>query len=171
MDIKSIPRVAMLTTLLALPSLAFATSTTELVLSEITQASTNILTGEIIESQAITANKAATETLVTVRVTDEIKGNTAEMIQIRIPGGSFKRGRFQLGETHAGIPQVFANQKNLYFLTTTDKDNVYQIADFLQGSVKIESSPEGEMVNGKLTGGQAIPMSEMKSKITNAEGQ
>lgn len=166
----STTKACMLTGLALLSANLGATTNTELDLSELTEASSVIVTGSVASTQTQMQGKAA-QTLVSVNVTDEIKGDTAQTITVSLPGGSYTSGRFRIGETHAGTPQVFANQQNLYFLADEDNDGVYNVVGFNQGLVAIESSAKGDMVRGSVTRGQAVSMSEMKDRINSVEGE
>lgn len=154
--------------LMAASALTTATTNTELDLTDVTQAATAIVAGEVISSQ-VEMDGNSPQTLVSVRVTDEIKGDTASTITVVLPGGSYRSGRFRIGETHAGLPRLFANQKNVYFLSQDTTGGAYQIVGFNQGLATIESSADGDVVRGKLTQGQAVPMAEMKALINSVE--
>ncbi len=169
MLIKS-KKIGLAVSLLASPMIGNTTSNTELDLEAVTSASNAIVAGQVLSTKTMTDGNAA-RTVVSVQVNDEIKGDTAETIEIVIPGGSYKVGRFRVGETHAGTPRMFENQQNIYFLNSADTDGRYQIVGFNQGMVAIESLDGKAVVRGTLTQGQAIPMAEMKAKIASAEGQ
>lgn len=165
-----IVQACMFTSLAVLSASIGATTNTELDLAELTQASSAIVTGSVVSSQTQMQGKAA-QTLVSVNVTDEIKGETAQTITVVLPGGSYTSGGFRVGETHAGSPQVFTNQQNLYFLSDNNDDGIYNIVGFNQGMITIEPSDKGDTVRGSLTRGQAVSVGEMKARINSVESE
>ena len=148
-------------------SAAHATINKELDLADVTSASTVIVTGEVMSTKVETKDNSA-QTLVSVQVTDALKGKTSDVITIALPGGSYSSNGFRVGETYAGVPQTFVNQKNMYFLSDSDTNGVYQIVGFNQGILTIEPDDNNEMVKGALTHGEAVSMAEMKTRIDNA---
>lgn len=153
-------RVCLFASLLAV-GVANATTNIELDLSDVTQAADAIVTGEVVSTETTMQGKSP-QTLVTVRVTDELKGDTAETITILVPGGNYKSGRFRIGEVHAGSPQTFVNQSNFYFLNESAESGAYRVVGFNQGVIAIEDETSAR---GLLTHGQAIPVAEMKARI------
>jgi len=161
-------KVGVLACSITFGALANATSNTEMDLTDVTLAAETIVAGEVLASRT-EMNGKTPQTLVSVRVIDEIKGDTAETITVLLPGGSYTSGRFRIGETHAGVQRAFNNQKSIYFLSDRNASGAYQIVGFNQGVVSIESSEDGDVVQGVLTQGQVIPLDEMKEQIMSME--
>ncbi|MBO1255649.1 hypothetical protein J3L16_08130 [Alteromonas sp. 5E99-2] len=150
-------------------STAHATINKEFDLADATTASSVIVAGEVMSTKVDTSGNG-TQTLVSVQVTDALKGKASGIITIALPGGSYSSNGFRVGETYAGVPQAFVNQKNMYFLSDSDTDGVYQVVGFNQGILTIESNDNKEMVKGMLTHGEAVSMKEMKTRI-DSEGE
>jgi len=168
MFLDSKKKVGLFVCSMALAASANATTNTELDLSEVVQAASTIVAGEVVSSTTKMQGKAAT-TVISVRVTDEIKGDTPEIVEISVPGGSYTSGRFRIGETHAGAPSAFANQKSVYFLSNNASQGGYDVVGFNQGIIAIEPTANGDMVRGMLTQGQSISLTEMKARIDDVE--
>jgi len=152
----------------AVSTTGFATTNELLDLSGMTELASTIVTAEVISSEVdSSANQVSTR--VTLRVTDEIKGNTLETITVTLPGGSYRTGRFRVGEVSAGTPQMFADQDALLFLTEGSQSNSYSIVGHSQGYMSIREEGGKQMLQNTTTGGRAISVDTMKQQILELE--
>lgn len=147
---------------------SFATTTELLDLSSMTEAASTIVTAEVVSSQVDSSNNRG-KTMVTLRVTDEIKGNPQELITITLPNGSYSRGRFRVGQVSAGVPQLFPNQDALLFLSEGSQSNNYSIVGYSQGYMAIRNEEGQQVLQNTTTGGQEITVSAMKKQILDME--
>jgi len=156
--------------LCAISATAPATSNVQLDFSEITKASSTILTGEVLKTSTKMQGKAAT-THVSVKVMDELKGDAEKVITVVVPGGSYRSGRFRIGETSPGTPAAFRDQQNLYFLSEGQKAGTYNVTGQTQGVMNLQPSAEGAVVKGSITQGEPMSIKEMKVRINSVEGE
>ncbi len=154
----------------AVSTTSLATTNELLDLSGMTELASTIVTAEVISSE-VDSSSDQVSTRVTLRVTDEIKGNTLETITVTLPGGSYKKGRFRVGEVSAGTPQLFADQDALLFLTEGSQSNSYNIVGYSQGYMSIREEGGKQMLQNTTTGGKAISVDVMKQQIREMEAQ
>ena len=159
-----------LTVSVAMSNSSLATTTEQLDLSGMADAASAIVTAEVVSSEVQSTDNRS-RTLVTLRVTDEIKGDTEEFITVELPGGSFSRGRFRIGQVSAGTPQLYPNQDALLFLAGTQQTNTYKIVGHSQGYMAIREVSGEPVLQNTTTGGAGVPVSEMKQKIIEMEAQ
>jgi len=151
-------------------SFANATTDEQMDLTEVTQASTVIVTGEVLSSVTVMQGNSPF-TKFTLSIEEQIKGNSPQTITVVIPGGTMKKGRFLVGETVPGVTPILSAQKSLYFLSPLDAKDEYQIVGFNQGQASISTVNGEEIITGTLTGGHQYSLTEMKAKINAADGK
>lgn len=147
---------------------SFATTNELLDLEAMTEAASTIVTAEVVSREVVSSDNRG-KTMVTLRVTDEIKGDTQELITVTLPGGSYRRGRFRVGEVSAGTPQLFANQDALLFLTGGQQSGSYTIVGHSQGYMSIRDGNGQQVLQNTTTGGKEISVSTMKQQILDME--
>lgn len=150
-------------------SFANATTDEQMDLAEVTEASTVIVTGEVLDSVTVMEGNSPL-TKLTISIEERIKGNTPQTITVVIPGGTMKKGRFLVGEVVPGITPVLSSQKNLYFLSPLAAKDEYQVVGFNQGQASISMVNGEESITGTLTNGERYSLTEMKAKIHAAQG-
>lgn len=169
MLIKNLKTVCLLASVFAM-TIAHATTSKNMDLTEVTQASSLVIAGEVLSS-VTTMNNGSAQTEVTVRVDDAIKGSSSSTVTIVMPGGSFVSNGIRLGENVPGVTKTFVEQRGVYFLTNMQEQGKYQITGFSQGMLAISSSNGVDTLRGKLTNGQEFTLAEIKEKIKAVEAQ
>ena len=154
----------------AFPPNGFSTSNELLDLSDMTETASAIVMAEVVASQVDSSDNRGL-TVVNLRVTGQIKGITQEFITLTLPGGSYTRGRFRVGEVVAGAPQLFANQDVLLFLAEGQQSNNYSLVGYTQGLLSIRDNDGQQVVQGNVTDGQVISIGSMVEKILQVEAE
>jgi len=87
-------------------------------------------------------------TVATVSVTEAIKGEAPETLQVVLPGGYGAKGKFQLAMTYAGAPTMGPNEELALFLVPAQDEvaNAYEVMGFAQGKFSIAQTDKGEKV-------------------------
>ena len=167
---KSYVRVFTLSLYLAFVPNGFSTSNQQLDLSDMTTTATAIVTAEVVSNQVDSSDNRGV-TVVSLQVSEQIKGNTQQFINLTLPGGSYSRGRFRVGEITAGAPQLFANQDVLLFLVEGQQSNNYSLVGYTQGLLFIRDQNGQQVVQGSVTEGQVISVDAMKESILQVEAE
>ena len=168
MRYKSVLWAVVLIIALESPQLTKATSVDQVDLDRMTSQATAIVTAEVVNSEVDSTDNRFT-TVVTLRVTDQIKGVTQSFIDLRVPGGSVRNGRFRVGQVNAGVPHMFADQEALLFLTENRQSNSYSLVGFTQGYMAILEENGHQLVQNFATDGKKISLEQMKESIKQLE--
>lgn len=170
MKYKSMLWAIALATAVGFPQLGSTTSIDQLDLGAMTSEATTIVTAEVVDSQVDTSDNRLT-TVLTLRVTDQIKGVTQNFISVTVPGGSAKLGRFRVSEVNASVPRIFADQEALLFLTESQQSNNYSVVGFTQGYMSILDDEGQQVVQNSTTDGKKLSLEEMKESIMQVEAE
>ena len=152
------------------PQLTTATSIDQLDLDAMTSEATAIVTAEVVDSQVDSTDNRFT-TVLTLRVTGQIKGVTQSFINLRVPGGSARHGRFRVGQVNAGVPRIFGNQEALLFLNESQQSDSYSLVGFTQGYMSILEENGQQLVQNATTDGKKISLDDMKESIMQLEAE
>jgi len=147
---------------------SFATTNELLNLEEMTNTASTIVTAEVVSTEVDSSNNRA-KTMVTMKVTDAIKGDTQTLITVLVPGGSYSRGRFRVGQTSPGTPRFFAKQDALLFLNESQQSNTFTLVGHDQGYMSIRDSEGEQVLQNLTTGGKEMSVSNMKQQILEME--
>jgi hypothetical protein len=91
-------------------------------------------------------------TLVTVAVTEAIKGEAVGSITVALPGGIDAKRKFPVAMTYAGAPRLSANEEVFLFLTAGDEvEGSYAVSGFSQGKFSIVEEAGEKKVSRDLS--------------------
>lgn len=87
-------------------------------------------------------------TLVTVSVSEVIKGSAGPAITVVLPGGIDANRKFKVAMSYPAAPQMATNEEVFLFLTSAGDEvaNAYGIVGFSQGKFSIMQDLQGEKV-------------------------
>jgi hypothetical protein len=125
--------------------------------------------------------QAAEVTVVTVEVSEVLKGNAGNTVAVVVPGGIDTNRPVPVAMTYPAAPELLGQENVLLFLTDENRlAGSYGIVGFSQGKFTVVESAQGEKVatqnlsqlnlqdrNGNVTRGAArsIPLSQLRQKI------
>jgi len=131
-------------------SAAVATTLKQLTMNEVAQQASVAIVGKVISSRSVGMN-----TIATVEVENAVWGTDAARIDVEVPGGTQRKGKFILGRTVAGAPILFKGDRAVLLLTRASGSDNFKIVGFNQGMIKVLPTIEGDAVmlpgTGKLT--------------------
>jgi hypothetical protein len=123
-------------------------------------------------------------TVATVRVDEQIKGQSRAEIQVIIPGGIDANRPIPLAVTVPGAPQILPGEQVLLFLANEDRvSNGYAIVGFSQGKFTVIDGPNGtkaatqDLTQLNLAGAKStprqgkansFPLEQIRQEIQNA---
>lgn len=123
---------------------ASATSLVKLSFATIVDQSSAVVVGEAVASRTEnTQNGLMTYT--TLKVDHWVVGAGAETIEVAVPGGDFKPGKFRVSERTADAPVFLNGSQSLLFLETISTGDLC-VVGFSQGVSAVVSTPEGQFV-------------------------
>ena len=170
MRYKSVLWAVALFTAVGFPQLGQSTSVDQIDLDALTSEATTIVTAEVVTAEVDNSDNRFS-TILTLRVTDQIKGVTQNFISLRVPGGSVRQGRFRVAEVNAGVPRIFGDQDALLFLNESQQSNSYSLVGFTQGFMSILEEGGEQFVQNAATDGKKISLATMKESITQLEAE
>lgn len=120
-----------------------ATTVPRLANEEMTNTADLIVIGKAIESHVQWIDRAL-YTMVTVEVSETLKGEPARQIQIALPGGIDSNRKFPVAMTYAGAPTFALQEQAFLFLESgEDMGGAYAIVGFSQGKYSIVTDNAG----------------------------
>jgi hypothetical protein len=107
-----------------------------------------IVIGSCIGTQSQWVDGRRLVTVATVSVTESIKGQAPETLQVVLPGGYGAKGKFQLAMTYAGAPTIAPEEKMALFLVSANDEiaNAYSVAGFNAGKFSIVTDVDNKSV-------------------------
>jgi hypothetical protein len=138
-------RLLLCTLSLLLASVAHATTAVKLSDEQLVQQSRQIVIGRAIESRSEWVNRTLV-TLVTVEVSETLKGAPARRLTVALPGGVDARRKFPLAMTYAGAPRIGAKEEVFLFLSGPEASlaRAHTVVGFSQGKYSVVKSASGE---------------------------
>jgi hypothetical protein len=125
---------------------AFATTARRLSNRDLAEQSEVILIGRAVDSHSAWEGRTLV-TLVTVTVSEKLKGNPDNTITVALPGGIDANRRVPVGMTFAGAPTMKPGEDVFLFLThEEDIASGYIVLGFSQGKFSIVQDPSGRAV-------------------------
>jgi hypothetical protein len=82
-------------------------------------------------------------TVVTVEVSDTLKGEAGAQIEVALPGGIDSRRKFPISVNYPGAPTLEVNERAVLFLVDGSGASSYEIAGFSQGKFSIVEDAAG----------------------------
>lgn len=176
--------------LLLLSPLAHATTVVKLSDEQLVQESRQIVIGRAIESKSAWIDRSLV-TLVTVEVSETLKGTPARRLTVAVPGGVDANRKFPLAMTYAGAPRIGTKEEVFLFLTGPQASlaSAHTVVGFNQGKYSVVQSADGEkrvsrdlsgahlraappsaralgpVTDGAMAGQRAVPLASFKAHI------
>jgi hypothetical protein len=113
-----------------------ATTVRRLANEELTHEADLIVIGKALESKTQWVGRSL-YTVVTVQVTEALKGEAGAQIQVALPGGRDTQRKFPIAVTYAGAPTLSRDEPVVLFLVGGRDISAYAIAGFAQGKYTI----------------------------------
>lgn len=130
--------------LIALSSLAGATTLLSVSIDELTQRAEFVFEGEVVSVQAQRGgSRGMVSTFVTFRIIDTIKGSAGgETLELKFLGGSFEGERLEVNGSR--IPE--RGERGVYFVESLSQDLINPLLGWSQGQYLIQSQGGVEQV-------------------------
>jgi hypothetical protein len=111
---------------------------------ELTARAHTIVIGRAIARQTVWTGQDLA-TLVTVAVTESIKGDSSSSLTVALPGGIDRRRKIPVQVLYVGAPQIARDEEVLLFLERADRSipGAYVVSGFSQGKLSIIAGPDG----------------------------
>ncbi len=122
---------------LAAPRLALATVVVPAGVAELAAEATAIAHGRVVRIDTQQGDGGRVERIVTVQVFDYLKGGLGNVVQLRVPGGTF--GRYTT--FMIGTPSFAEGDELVLFLGLRDGDSLPRLLGFHQGVYRVVSDP------------------------------
>lgn len=154
-------------------SAAMATTLTKMDLNAIAKAASVAVVGEV-TGTTTKQTDAGLVTVVSVKITNSMWGSDAQTVQVSMPGGNARVGRFRVGEASAGNPILTKGEQAVFMLTRVSPSDDYNIVGFNQGLFQINKTLEGAKVTLPGVGAQLTldaAMSEIRQARSNADSK
>jgi hypothetical protein len=139
---------AALTALLVISSVssAFATTARKMSNRDLAEQSEVILIGRAVDARSAWEGRTLV-TVVTVTVSERLKGDAGGTISVALPGGIDANRRIPVGMTYAGAPTIKPGEDVFLFLARDESiSSVYVVMGFSQGKFSIVQEPNGRSV-------------------------
>ena len=140
--------------LLLLSPLAHATTVVKLSDEQLVAQSRQIVIGRAVESKSTWIDRNLV-TLVTVEVSETLKGTPARRVTVALPGGVDANRKFPLAMTYAGAPRIGSSEEVFLFLTGPQAAlaSAHTVVGFSQGKYSVVQGPDGaKQVSRDLSG-------------------
>jgi hypothetical protein len=164
---------------LAVPGL-WATTAVEHSETDLIQAAEVIVLGRVVDQESRWLDRDLV-TVVTVQVSEVLKGEAGSTVQVVVPGGVDTNRPFPIAMTYPAAPELLDQENVLLFLTAEGRvANGYGIVGFSQGKYTVVESAQGEKIatqnlsqlnlqdrSGNVTRGaaKAIPLKQLRLKV------
>ena len=163
---------------LAVPGLR-ATTAVEHSETDLIQAAEIIVAGRVVDQASQWIDRDLV-TVVTVQVSEVLKGTAGSTVSVVVPGGVDTNRPVPIAMTYPAAPEMLGNENVLLFLTAEDRlVDGYAIVGFSQGKFTVVETAQGKVAtqnlsqlnlqdrNGNVTRGAAksIPLSQLRQKI------
>jgi hypothetical protein len=130
-------------------------------MTELAQEARAIVHGRVVRIDARQGDGLRVERIVTVQVSDYLKGSLGNVVQLRLPGGSYGRYR----TITIGTPELAEGDEVVLFLAQRDGEALPHLLGFHQGLYRLVSDPStGErfvmppVVQGAAGAAEAMPV-------------
>jgi hypothetical protein len=139
---------------LAVPRVAQATVVVPAGVAELAAEATAIAHGRVVRIETQQGDGGRVERIVTVQVFDYLKGGLGNVVQLRVPGGTF--GRYTT--FMIGAPSFAQGDELVLFLGLRDGDTLPRLLGFHQGVYRVVSDPSTgvQWVTPPLVQGSAV---------------
>lgn len=104
-------------------------------LSQLVAAAAVVVDGEVVAVH-VTADSGRVERIVSVRVRESWKGDAADVVHVRLPGGVLGRTRVIV----PGVPEVREGARLVWFLAPGPR-GAYVVVGLHQGAMSVQTSP------------------------------
>jgi hypothetical protein len=147
-------RAVLFLSFLLLAPAVFATTAIELSDFDLTEQAELITVGTVTGSQSQWVGRNLV-TVVSVSVSEVLKGSAGSAITVVLPGGVDANRRFPIAMSYPGAPQMGAGEQVVLFLVGDDMiAGTYAIAGFSQGKYTITGDSAAQQVTRDLQGMQ-----------------
>jgi hypothetical protein len=111
-----------------------------------------IAIGKALDTKSVWVDRSLV-TLVTVAVSESLKGTPGETLTVVLPGGVDANRKFPVAKTYPGAPTLTPGEDAFLFLSSqSEVADSYTIAGFAQGKFSIVTDEDGEpLVSRDLT--------------------
>lgn len=138
-----------------------------------------IAIGNCVETKSVWVDRSLV-TLVTVSVSESLKGEATQNIVVELPGGVDANRKIPIAMTYPGAPRMSPGEDVFLFLNASGQvAGSYNIAGFSQGKFSIVTNEDGELMvardltktslqgNNGIRRGQSnlIPLSHLKDQV------
>ncbi|MBF5044770.1 hypothetical protein FGE12_20395 [Aggregicoccus sp. 17bor-14] len=147
--------------LLVLATAASATTAVRLSDEQLVEQSRQIVIGRAVESKSAWVDRALV-TLVTVEVSETLKGAPARRLTVALPGGVDANRKFPISMSYPGAPRIGTQEEVFLFLTGPQPTiaQAHTVVGFSQGKYSVVQSAGGEkLVSRDLRGVNLRPAS------------
>ena len=136
-------------------------------LSELSKAAPVAIVGKVVGSRTA-KTEAGVVTIATVAVVNSLWGTNATTVDVQVPGGSEKRGKFALNITYPGAPVLLSGQKAMLLLAPAGNTSNFAVVGFNQGVFPVVN--DAVMLPGAAkTVSLAAAMSEVRAARAKPE--
>jgi len=119
-----------------------ATTVRRLANAELTSQADLIVIGRAVDSRTQWIERNLF-TIVTIEVSDTLKGSGAQRVEVFVPGGIDSNRKFPVAVTYPGAP-IFAPNEDVFLFLVSDEDtSAYAVAGFSQGKLSIVEDNQG----------------------------
>lgn len=143
---------------------AHATTVAKLSFDELVADSSLIFDGQVTATRSERTENGIM-TYATVSVSDAVVGSAGSTLTVITPGGTAQIGRFKIGETYPGAPNLLVGERAIFFVENSAEEGAFQVTGFSQGVMEVVTTSEGEAVVARGNGGQPTSVAEMKQRI------
>jgi len=128
-----------------LSPVAHATTVVKLSDEQLVASSQQIVIGRAVESRSSWIDRDLV-TLVTVEVSETLKGTPARRLTVALPGGVDATRKFPLAMTYAGAPRIGSQEEVFLFLTGPEASlaSAHTVVGFSQGKYSVVQDASGE---------------------------
>lgn len=95
-------------------------------------------------------------TVVTVQISESLKGDLTDTVEVLLPGGVDANRRIPIAMTYPGAPQMQRDEQVFLFLTYDADVSGHIVSGFAQGKFSIVTQQGREMVSRDLRGSQLV---------------
>ena len=135
-------------------------------LSELSKAAPVAVVGKVVGSRTV-KTKTGVVTIATVAVSNSLWGNTSPTVDVQLPGGTEKRGKYSVNVTYPGVPMLLGGQKAMLLLTPAAANNAnFSVVGFNQGIFPVVN--EAVMLPGAA---KAMPIAAAMSEVRAARAK
>jgi hypothetical protein len=154
--------------LLAVGAPAFLQATTfeKMSTAQLAAESSDIVVGNVTNLRSVWVDRTLV-TLVTVSVSESIKGSGASEVTVVVPGGIDTSRAVHVAMLYPGAPMMSLSEEVVLFLNSAGSpvENAYAIVGFSQGRFSVMRDGDSIVLAQGLTGGPKLELAALKSTV------